>query len=91
MALEVEKVLKHRAGRGFQGAQTGWGGYDDWESKGQGGDTGVRKRRSWKWMGDEGGVVVKCLGQIILGRQSIFPGIQTHLHANNHTTSFHPS
>lgn len=48
-ALEVGKVLKYVAWGGVKGAQTGWGGYDDWESKGQGGETGVRKRRSGGW------------------------------------------
>lgn len=55
MALEeVGKVLKRGAG-GFQGAQTGWGGYDDWESKGQAGETGVRKEEEEREVGGRQG------------------------------------
>lgn len=47
----------------------------------------VRKEEEWTGVGGGG----ECLGQIILGRQSISPGSQTHLHAHKHPARAHPS
>lgn len=51
-----------------------------------------------KWVGggeeeEKGGDALKCLGQIILGRQSIFPGIWTTAGGQMHTHTLreHPS
>lgn len=81
-ALEVGKALKHRAG--FQGAQTGWEGYDDWESKGQRGETGVRKRRSGRWMGDRGGARFSVWDRLSLESNQPSQGFR---HTYMHTTT----
>lgn len=86
MALEVGKVLKHGEG----GVLRQDGEVTTTEQRAARRDRGEEEEER-EQDGTQGSAVVKCLGQIILGRQSIFPGIQTHLHANNHTTSAHPS